>query len=205
MQQIYSAVVIHPGIEALHYKGNTPFNLELSIQQFRGHDIVSNVDTAPWDKILAESIFDSYMLNPLPDPERVEWEGRIKIDDIVTGEKNKYQFMSKPDFVITDSSADLKFTLSNRPCPLKPFNDQMLGQAIVFNKPKFMRYQIVVDAKTMILKDIVIEQHPVDHLLRQNWFERTVKTMRDIDSAAASTYGKNTHTHAVHLGRSVPT
>lgn len=183
LQQIYSRDVIHPGIEALHHQSDTPFNLQLSIDKFRGHDVVRNMDTTPWDLKLAESIFASYRLNPLDNPTHVEYEGRIKLDDTVTGEKNKYQFLSKPDFVIEESTVDLKFTMSNRPYPLKPFDDQMLGQAIVFNKKFFCRYQICVDAKTMLLKDIVVEQHPVDDLLRDNWFERTVRSVRDIEES----------------------
>jgi len=102
---------------------------------------------------------------------------------VVTGEINKFQFLSKPDFVEAGRTVDLKFTLSNRPYPLKPFDDQMLGQAIVFDKPTFCRYQICVDAKTMKLKDIIVEEHAVDPLLRENWFQRTVKSMRDIEES----------------------
>lgn len=181
IQQIYSRTVIHPGIEAFHHSSNNSFDLELSIKEFRGSNICQNIDTAPWDKTLAEAILASYALNPIDNPTHVESEGRIKLDDTVTGEKNKFQFMSRPDFVTDDSTADLKFTLTARPVPLKPFDDQLLGQAITFKKQKFQRYQIQVDGKTWKLKDIVLEEHPVDDLLRQNWFERTVKTMRDIE------------------------
>lgn len=183
LQQIYSGEVIHPGIEALHHKSSTPFDLQLSINKFRSHEAVSNTDTRAWDIALAESIFATYQLNPLNDPLSIEWEGRIKIDDTVTGEKNKFQFLSKPDFEEEDRTVDLKFTMTNRPYPLKPFDDQMMGQAIVFNKPKFARYQIQVDAKKMTLIDILVEEHVVDNLLRQNWFERTVRTMRDIEES----------------------
>jgi len=176
--------VIHPGIEAFHRDSSTPFDLELSIKEFRGHDVVSNEDTTVWDRELADSILLSYQLNPItPAPQHVEFEGRLKIDDIITGEKNKYQWLSKPDFVNDVSTIDLKFTLTNRPQPLKPFDDQMLGQAITFGKPKFVRYQICVDAKTMKLKDIVVEEHVVDDLLRENWFQRTLRTMRDIEES----------------------
>lgn len=181
VQQVYSALVIHPGIEALHTDRNTPFNLQLSIDKFRADPAVSNLDTAAWDTKLATAIFETYKLNPITGPTRVEFEGRIKVDDTVTKEINKYQFMSRPDFVTEDSTVDLKFTLSARYYPLKPFDDQMLGQAIVFNKPKFQRRQIMVDKKDWSLKDIVVEEHNVDSLLRDNWFERTVKSMRDIE------------------------
>jgi hypothetical protein len=183
IQMIYSREVIHPGIEALHGYNRIPFNLQLSIDKFRGHEAVSNIDTKEWDVRLAEAIFASYQLNPIKDPVSIEWEGRIKIDDIITGEKNKYQFLSKPDFETANSTVDLKFTMGNRPYPLKPFDDQMLGQAIVFGKEKFQRYQIQVDAKTYELRDIAVEEHPVDDLLRQNWFERTLKTIRDIEES----------------------
>jgi len=183
-QQIYSRDVIHPGIEALHAGSNTSFDLELSIKEFRGHEVVSNEDTTVWDLPLAEAILGSYKLNPItPAPQNVEFEGRIKVDDIITGEKNKYQFLSKPDFTNESSTIDIKFTLSSRPVPLKPFDDQMLGQAIVHKKERFQRYQICVDAKTMKLKDIIVEEHPVDDLLRENWFQRTLRTMRDIEES----------------------
>ncbi len=181
IQQEYSRTVIHPGIEDFHTKLNSSFDLELSIQTFRGSKVCQNLDTSPWDKTLAESILASYATNPIDDPTHVEDEGRIRIDDTVTGEINKYQFMSKPDFVTETSTADLKFTLTPRPVPLKPFDDQMLGQAIVFGKKKFQRYQIQVDAKTWKLKDIMVEEHPVDDLLRENWFQRTLKSIRDIE------------------------
>lgn len=180
---LYSAHVIHPGIESLHTLNST-FDLELSIAKFRADPRVST-KTNEWDLPLARSILESYKLNPIPGTiTHVEKEARILVDDIVTGEKSKYQFLSKPDFVSDqDTTVDLKFTTSQRPYPLNPFDDQLLGQAIVFNKTRFTRYQICVDAKTMTLKDIVVEAWPVDPLLEQNWFERTVKTIRDIEES----------------------
>ena len=195
-QQVYSSLVIHPGIEALHTNRSTPFDLELSIKEFREHEVVSGEDTSVWDLLLAESILESYSANPItPSPTHVEREGHMKIDDILTGEKNKYQWLSKPDFVNDESTIDLKFTLSHRPFPLEPYNDQMLGQAITWNKPKFQRYQICVDKKTMTLTDILVDEHFVDDLLRQNWFERTYKTMHDIERARAENLWPE-HDHA---------
>ncbi len=182
LTMIYSATVIHPGIESLHHSNST-FNLDLSIAKFRADSRVS-IRTDAWDRKLADAIFASYKVNPIPDAVQfVEREGRIKIDDIITGEKNKYQFLSKPDFVTELSTWDIKLTMSTRPYPLKPFDDQMLGQAIVWERPAFNRYQVIVDPKTFELNDIVVEGFAVDSLLRENWFQRTLRTMRDIEES----------------------
>lgn len=183
--QQYSAIVIHPGVEHFHRK-DSKFDMELSIEKFLSVNGVSRADCEPWARPLALSIFASYALNPIKGTvTHVEREGKMLLDDIVTGEKAKYQFLSKPDFVVEspDAVTDLKVTGSNRPYPLKPYDDQMLGQAIVWEKPLFRRYQIVIDSKTMTLKDLVVEEHKVDPLLRENWFQRTVKTVRDIEES----------------------
>ena len=55
-QKIYSSLVIHPGIEALYTSSSTPFDIELTIKEFRAHEVVSDEDTSTWDLPLAKSI-----------------------------------------------------------------------------------------------------------------------------------------------------
>ena len=184
LSQEYSKYVIHPGIEHFH-NSNSKFSLDLSIEKFLSVPGVSR-EECEWARPLALSILASYALNPIKGQvTHVERDGKLFLDDIVDGTPKKWQFISKPDLVVEnpDAVTDIKFTTSTRPYPLKPFDDQMLGQAIVWEKPMFRRYQICVDAKTMTLKDIVVEEHGVDPLLRDNWFERTIKTMRDIEES----------------------
>lgn len=70
--------------------------------------------------------------------------------------------------------------------PLKPYDDQLLGQAILSKADIFSRLTIRRHPKTGTLADPVYEECLVDAALREEWLVETRETMRDIEDRLAS-------------------
>lgn len=65
--------------------------------------------------------------------------------------------------------------------PLKPYDDQLLGQAICAETDSFSRVSIRVNPITGQVADPVVEDRMVDAKLRQEWLVETETTIEEIE------------------------
>lgn len=124
-----------------------------------------------------------------------------------------HRYSSRPDFVVEDNgwsttmsdpldpyridwrfrqrkTVDLKLANKWYVKPLSPFDDQLLGQAIVHGADAFIRYTFPYDKKTgKVDGPPIVEEQAVDPVLRDEWLKETLQTIVAIDAMRNSNYG----------------
>lgn len=110
------------------------------------------------------------------------------------------RYVSKPDFIVEQAAhphsgyapmrytVDLKFTTAFKVAPLLPYDDQLLGQAIVCKADGFIRATFKADRKSGRVEGPAYEEHALDKTLVDEWIEETWATCREIKSWRQKTH-----------------
>jgi hypothetical protein len=153
--------------EAGIIRGDDLFNVEIARSAFR--DLL---DDTPFLRWKIHHIEEPFIIN------------------LINGQR----YMSIPDFVVEDdlglATVDLKFattyewspTAHLAKYPLRPYDDQLLGQAICAEASRFLRISTIINKKDGKLYPPIIEEQHVDPLLKEEWLSDTIATIDDIES-----------------------
>lgn len=128
------------------------------------------------------------------------------------------RYSTRPDLIIESgqgwrTTVDFKYTEAKwqspkRPWPVKellPYDDQLLGQGVVSKADSFTRITLRVNPQTGEYADPIIQEHPVDGFLRQEWLRETASTIMDIERSleGKAPFAKNTNSCYAY-GRACP-
>lgn len=142
---------------------------------------------ATYSPSYARDIFDRYCTDGFSgEPIAVEDKFYIDLDG--------FRYVSKPDFITREPSGiwtnDVKLTTSWDIKPLRPDDDQFIGQAISCSATGFRRVLFQLDRNVRTNPRVagpLIEEHLLDDIYARDWKLSTIDTIRQIERCRKST------------------